>query len=399
LVLGCDGYEEETSVIADLDDLKEVLSITQNFEGIPKYKIDFFNNVFYPCYKAKNDIPDSSKDGTKQEDRVAVTARQLCDAFKKVRGKSITTDNLKKTYLDELMSNGLIDYDKSNIDAKQYIYFPIADPLSSIIAADEQDESLSLLSNSDQFDKVSQYSSTIYEKIIKNVTETWLFSEFIRLLQYRIDTNSIQGPLADFLNNSEEFKILDNNFQERESSTMTPSSITKTIPTIDDKVIKAETNENSECCWCYDSNDDKMIDINDRSNKLTIRQFTKKFTTVYSSYRFDNKRSPNIAPFGEISPIKSNLAKFDNKDINTTTTTSIENEHASNTISKEQSSSLLIPCNHCSYQGKSENEVLKHAVNAHPEKIARPDPSLLELLQQQQQKEIDDDINNINTKF
>jgi hypothetical protein len=106
LVLG-----KETSVIADLEDLQEVLSITQNFEGIPKYKIEFFNNVFYTCYKVKNGIPDSSKDGTKKEDRAAVTARQLCEEFKKVKGKSITTDNVKKTYLAELMSNGLVDYE------------------------------------------------------------------------------------------------------------------------------------------------------------------------------------------------------------------------------------------------------------------------------------------------
>lgn len=79
-----DGYkeDEETSVIADFD-LREVLSITQNFEGIPKYKIEFFNDVFYPCYKSKDDIPDSNKEGSKQEDRIAVTARQLCDTFKK----------------------------------------------------------------------------------------------------------------------------------------------------------------------------------------------------------------------------------------------------------------------------------------------------------------------------
>jgi len=92
LILG-EGFEEEASVIADLDDLKEVLSIIQNFEGIPKYKIEFFINIMYPLYVSKNGMPDSSKDGAKQEDRVAVTARQLCDAYKKVKGKSITTDN------------------------------------------------------------------------------------------------------------------------------------------------------------------------------------------------------------------------------------------------------------------------------------------------------------------
>ncbi|HEX6645730.1 MAG TPA: hypothetical protein VF047_00970 [Nitrososphaeraceae archaeon] len=144
-----EGFEEETSVIADLEDLREVLSITQNFEGIPKYKIEFFINIMYPLYVSKNGTIDSSKDGTKHEDRIAITARQLCDAYKKVTGKPITTDNLKKTYLDELISNGLIDYDKSNIDSKQYIYYPIVEPFSSstIPVAANEDKSLSLLSN------------------------------------------------------------------------------------------------------------------------------------------------------------------------------------------------------------------------------------------------------------
>jgi hypothetical protein len=44
------------------------------------------------------------------------------------------------------MSNGLIDYDKSNIDVKQYNYYPIVDPLSSAIVLNkEQELSLSLL--------------------------------------------------------------------------------------------------------------------------------------------------------------------------------------------------------------------------------------------------------------
>lgn len=59
----------------------------------------------------------------------------------------------------------------------------------------------------------------------------------------------------------------------------------------------------------------------------------------------------------------SNLSKFDNKDI----------------IQQEENKSL-VSCYYCSYQGKSESEVLKHSVNAHPGIPARPDPSLLELM-------------------
>ena len=43
-------------------------------------------------------------------------------------------------------------------------------------------------------------------KIIKNVNETWLFCELMGLLRYRIDVDNVQGELADFLNNHEEFQ-------------------------------------------------------------------------------------------------------------------------------------------------------------------------------------------------
>jgi hypothetical protein len=297
----------ETSVIADLEDLREVLSITQNFEGIPKYKIEFFINVFYPCYKAKDDVPDSSKDTLKQEERVAVTARQLCDAYKKVKGKSITTDNLKKTYLDELMSNGLIDYDKSNIDAKQYIYYPIVDPLSSAIVEVKEESLLSLLSNSEPFYKVSQYSSTIYEKTIKKINETWLFCEIIKLLSYRINLSNIQSPLADYLNNHEELQLLDNN------NCYSDNVDKKEIQSIVSEDNMKELNSNSqiekakECCCCNNINN------NTNGSRLRIRQFIKKYIENPKT-QFDIKQSSNIASFGNISQIESNLSKFDIKD-------------------------------------------------------------------------------------
>jgi hypothetical protein len=79
----------ETSVIADLQDLKEVLSIVQNFDGIPRQKVEFFNDVLYPLYKSKNGIPDSKKNEkeeiVKEEDIPAVTAKELCDFYKEKR--------------------------------------------------------------------------------------------------------------------------------------------------------------------------------------------------------------------------------------------------------------------------------------------------------------------------
>ena len=69
-------------------------------------------------------------------------------------------------------------------------------------------------------------------------------------------------------------------------------------------------------------------------------------------------------------------------------TKNMNDEKISNTIitqpetQVESPSSLNLSCIHCSYQAKSENEVLVHSLNTHPGIPARPGPDLLELMQQ-----------------
>ena len=57
----------DISTIATLEDLSEVLAITQNLNGLPSYKMKFFKEVFYPSYESKTE-PDKSKDESKKED-------------------------------------------------------------------------------------------------------------------------------------------------------------------------------------------------------------------------------------------------------------------------------------------------------------------------------------------
>jgi hypothetical protein len=95
----------------------------------------------------------------------------------------------------------MIDYELSKIHGKQYIYYPLVDPL--VITSEEDTNSKSDKTSStfspiiDPIGEVSQESSNIYEKIIKNITETWLFSEIMVVLSHRLDLAKMQGPLAD----------------------------------------------------------------------------------------------------------------------------------------------------------------------------------------------------------
>jgi hypothetical protein len=78
-------YGTETLVIADLEDLGEVLHITQNLSGMPAYKMKFFNEIFYPLYEANSNQP--------------LTTKELCEYYRTKCGKAIDSDSMKKNTL------------------------------------------------------------------------------------------------------------------------------------------------------------------------------------------------------------------------------------------------------------------------------------------------------------
>ena len=155
--------EGESSIIANLEDLREILSITQNFDGLPKFKVEFFNDIFYPCFANKTE-PDSKKNDKgetiKEEEIIVVTTRQLCDYYKEIYKKPISTDNLKHTYLNQLTNEGIIDYTGSKIDTRQNIYYPLVT------------EKIWITSITNPIDNYLPNSLPIYEKIRTNITET-----------------------------------------------------------------------------------------------------------------------------------------------------------------------------------------------------------------------------------
>lgn len=133
--------------------------------------------MFYPCYKLKKQ-PDVSIDGSKQENIIAVTTRDLCEFYRQKTGKSINSDILKKTYLNELVKNGIIEEEVSNINNKQYLYYPI-------IELESESESISFISKSGHFDEDLQHSRIILPENCKNIPEDWLVCEILGFLAYR----------------------------------------------------------------------------------------------------------------------------------------------------------------------------------------------------------------------
>lgn len=160
---------KERLVIAELEDLAEVLHITQkNMSGIPSYKVDFYTDYFLPLYGSKIEPNKHIKLG-KEEDILAVTTSELCDYYKQKTGKPITSDSIRKTYLNELINNGYVDYQDSKIDGHGKIYFPVMEmPIKS---QDKNEQNLKESTDSRSF---LQHSMLIPSKSFKKIPENWL---------------------------------------------------------------------------------------------------------------------------------------------------------------------------------------------------------------------------------
>ncbi len=204
--------EGERSIIVDLHDLKEVLSITQNYDGLPKFKIEFFNDIILSYYHSKICADSNGKEGKerKEEDIISVTSKQLADYYKQQKGKPISIDNIKKTYLNQLMNEGLVDCLPSKIDTRQNIYYPLVT------------EKISITSITESIDNLFQQNSPIYEKITINISKDWVFSAIKGLVRYRLDQDTIQ-EFENYVNDPDRFQLLNDNCivdEEKHESTI-----------------------------------------------------------------------------------------------------------------------------------------------------------------------------------
>lgn len=183
-------FGNEAMSISSLEDLREVLKLTQNITGIPSYKLDFFREVFIPLIQSK-EKPEEKEDGSVKEDKVAVYTSELADSYKERKGKSITVDGIKKTYLEELRNNGLIDEFESKIDRRKKCYYPIVD-----ISLFQQTKYKNY-TNSDETDNNLHYFKLQLPKNFNLIAEDWLKAEILGLLKCGIGKTNV-FHLVDF---------------------------------------------------------------------------------------------------------------------------------------------------------------------------------------------------------
>jgi hypothetical protein len=160
--------------------LEQVISVFPRSSDTKQLTLKFFKDYLVPLVESKKK-PDEK--GELKENIIGVTTKELCEYYKQQTGRSITTDAMNKTYLNELLNNGYIDEEDSVMDKRQKIYHHIVDIPASI---DSDPGKVSNYTNPDRFDNFMQHSKLILPKNFTNIPENWLKLEILDFLKYRI---------------------------------------------------------------------------------------------------------------------------------------------------------------------------------------------------------------------
>jgi hypothetical protein len=129
---------------ATYDDLAEAMFLMQYANDVRPYILDWYYSVFLKTYNLKTEPESNTTDkGTKEEDIIAVTSRELVEATKEIQNKSFTIKKILQSYIEPLMNEGYIDKQESSINHRNNIYYPIvvdSEMESSLFRSDEKDQ-------------------------------------------------------------------------------------------------------------------------------------------------------------------------------------------------------------------------------------------------------------------
>jgi hypothetical protein len=196
-------FDNQILAIAAPEDLTEALYIMQNSSGLSPYKVKFFNEIFYPLYKRRLQEKLQEEEHFKQnaiielgindqiqsphvaQSYVTLTTNQICDYYNlRNPRRKINSDNLRKTYLNELVSAGWIEALVVKEGNTKKVYYPIISP------PEEETRTACTSKETEEFIGYPEFPVHYKINIPMNyipLPQDWLNFEVLRLWKCRID--------------------------------------------------------------------------------------------------------------------------------------------------------------------------------------------------------------------
>ena len=94
--------------------------------GVRPYILEWYYDVFLPTFENKTERDSKLRSSTEIiENRIALTSQQLADATFAIKNKKLSTRQIRETYIEQLINEGYIDTEKSELNKSADIYFPV----------------------------------------------------------------------------------------------------------------------------------------------------------------------------------------------------------------------------------------------------------------------------------
>jgi len=123
----------QTIPLSTFEDLKEAVYLVRYANGVRPYVLDWYYDVFLKRYNEETEPKSKlvSKDHVVHENRKAVTSEELSDATYRLTNKKLSTKKIKETYLDQLINEGYVDQETSELSRNRNIYYPVVETTTS----------------------------------------------------------------------------------------------------------------------------------------------------------------------------------------------------------------------------------------------------------------------------
>ena len=163
-------YENEQLVIATLEDLQEALHVMQNVTGMPPHKLKFYQQYIVPLYQSNNNGP--------------LTTKHISDFYNANAPKGthrLNTENVRKTYLEELVNHSYLERQPDPDHPRQYLFTPLVDYEEEQKEESKDGNERQNLRNSGEFLRNLQYSKLLLPENHPGIAKDWLKQEILQL--------------------------------------------------------------------------------------------------------------------------------------------------------------------------------------------------------------------------
>ena len=114
--------------IATFEDLQNTNELMKYSDGVRPHILEWYYDILLNAFNQKTE-PNSKKDKDgniiKEENRIGLSSQDIIKKHKEQHNEILASQQLLESYIYPLLNRGYIDKEKSILDGRGYIYFPI----------------------------------------------------------------------------------------------------------------------------------------------------------------------------------------------------------------------------------------------------------------------------------